>query len=66
MRKASLIWVLPAACGAALLATADTGRAGDASEVGEMFKARCAQCHTVPDPQVRTDRAWLDQVNRTA
>ena len=31
----------------------------------EIFTARCANCHTVPDPGRRTDRAWLDQINRT-
>lgn len=35
-------------------------------EVARMFKHRCASCHAVPDPDVRTDRAWLDQVKRTA
>ncbi|MGQ0612683.1 MAG: hypothetical protein ACT4PV_02880 [Planctomycetaceae bacterium] len=31
-----------------------------------LFASRCASCHTVPDPSLRTDRAWLDQVNRTS
>ncbi len=33
---------------------------------GQMFRQRCATCHTVPDPSIRTDLAWLDQLNRTA
>ncbi len=33
---------------------------------GQVFEKRCAQCHVIPDPGVRTDRGWLDQVNRTA
>ena len=37
-----------------------------ADRAGEMFQARCANCHFIPDPSVRTDRAWLDQVNRTS
>ena len=32
---------------------------------GEVFAARCANCHTVPDVSLRTDRVWLDQINRT-
>ena len=38
----------------------------DALDVGKMFQARCANCHTVPDRKIRTDLAWLDQVNRTS
>ena len=34
--------------------------------VGKMFAERCASCHTVPDPAIKTDLAWLDQVNRTS
>lgn len=37
-----------------------------APDVAAMFKRRCAGCHTVPDVGLRTDRAWLDQVKRTA
>jgi mono/diheme cytochrome c family protein len=36
------------------------------SDAGALFRTRCAACHAVPDPALRTDRAWLDQVNRTA
>ncbi len=39
---------------------------GAASESTALFNARCALCHTVPDPALRPDRAWLDQVHRTA
>ena len=38
----------------------------DPGDPGALFSARCAACHTVPDPTLRTDRAWLDQVHRTA
>ena len=38
---------------------------GQDPTVGEIFTARCASCHTVPDPGMRTDLAWLDQINRT-
>ncbi len=33
---------------------------------GQVFQKRCAHCHVIPDPKNRTDRAWLDQINRTA
>ena len=41
-------------------------RAEADDSVGKMFAKRCAACHTVPDPALRTDLAWLDQVNRTS
>ena len=33
---------------------------------GQIFQKSCARCHVIPDPDNRTDRAWLDQVKRTA
>ena len=30
-----------------------------------LFAARCASCHSVPYPGVRTDRVWLGQVRET-
>ncbi len=47
---------------AVLPATPSTGQGHSA---GEIFAARCASCHTVPDPGLRTDLAWLDQIKRT-
>ena len=49
--------------GAALIPLAET--TGQSLSAGEMFAARCANCHTVPNPALRTDLAWLDQINRT-
>jgi len=40
--------------------------AGEPNDAAKLFTARCASCHTVPDPAIRTDLAWLDQVNRTS
>ncbi|MEE8104465.1 MAG: hypothetical protein V3T86_02910 [Planctomycetota bacterium] len=40
--------------------------AGEPNDAAELFTARCMSCHTVPDPAIRTDLAWLDQVNRTS
>ena len=62
---------LPTLCaaafaGAAALLAAKPSAAGGEKSVGAMFVARCATCHTVPDPAIRTDLAWLDQVNRTS
>ena len=31
-----------------------------------LYKTHCRSCHLVPDPGHERDRAWLDQVNRTA
>ncbi len=33
--------------------------------IGQTFTKDCAACHVIPDPSFRTDRAWLDQINRT-
>jgi hypothetical protein len=38
---------------------------GDEQEAAALFAERCSTCHAVPDPALRTDRAWLDQVRRT-
>jgi mono/diheme cytochrome c family protein len=35
-------------------------------EAGRTFQAQCLSCHTPPDLRLATDRAWLDQVKRTA
>jgi len=51
--------------GAALLVPLPV-RADERDHAGALFEKRCAHCHTVPDPAIRTDRAWLDQVNRTS
>ena len=50
----------------ALGLTSAAATAGDKDHFAKMFGSRCATCHTVPDPQVRSDLAWLDQVNRTS
>jgi mono/diheme cytochrome c family protein len=39
---------------------------GDPVAAGKLFQQACAGCHTAPDARFATDRAWLDQVNRTA
>ena len=36
------------------------------AEAGEMFRARCMDCHQPPDPDFAIDRAWLGQVQDTA
>jgi len=51
---------------AAALALAGLAAADDLEEAGRLFKARCAECHTIPDTKLPGDRAWLGQVPRTA
>jgi mono/diheme cytochrome c family protein len=36
------------------------------AEAAAIFQRNCANCHHPPDAQFATDRAWLDQINRTA
>ena len=50
---------------AAIVVLPTTTSTGQGQSAGEIFAARCASCHTVPDPGLRTDLAWLDQINRT-
>ncbi len=59
-RVVSLVWFL---AGVSPLAAQDKHHA---DHLGQMFQARCAVCHTVPDTAFATDRAWLKQVNSTA
>lgn len=36
------------------------------AEAGRLFEKNCISCHRPPDTVFATDRAWLDQINRTA
>ncbi len=50
----------------ALLTPARAQTNSQVAEAGQTFKQRCQSCHQAPDLNFATDRAWLDQVNRTA
>ncbi len=51
---------------AAALALACAGpAAADTTQAAKTWQARCVTCHQVPDLHIKTDHAWLDQVNRT-
>jgi len=47
-----------------IVLAATVAEAGE-SDAAKLFSTQCAACHTVPDPVVRTDRAWIDQVAYT-
>jgi len=51
---------------AAVLGLASVARADEIEEAGVLFKTRCAGCHTLPDRELRGDRAWLGQIADTA
>jgi hypothetical protein len=36
------------------------------AEAGALFERRCASCHAIPDPTLRTDLAWIERVRDTA
>lgn len=38
---------------------------GDVEAGRKAFEQRCASCHSVPDPRLRWDRPWIDQVPAT-
>ena len=37
----------------------------DKHDPAKIFTARCASCHTLPDPGVRSDKVWLAQIRET-
>lgn len=62
----SSLWPL-AVLAALVIPSNVTGQKPDAiKRAGAVFEKRCANCHTIPDPAVATDRGWLQQVNRTS
>ena len=36
------------------------------AQAGNLFEKNCISCHRPPDLAFATDRAWLDQIKRTA
>jgi len=71
MRVATIAtgFALAAALAALLPRAASSQDAAGPEEVPGVestFRRQCASCHAVPDRALRTDRAWLDQVRRTA
>ena len=64
MRVRRLIWSIPL-LGLAVLFVAEPTSGRERPEVAGFFAKNCAACHTVPDPTVPADRAWLEQVRRT-
>ncbi|MDH3590921.1 MAG: hypothetical protein OER88_03530 [Planctomycetota bacterium] len=60
------IAVLAGLAGAAALMHTPISEGGEGDHAGKIFAARCATCHVIPDPALRTDRAWLAQVKETS
>jgi len=66
MRAMRYVLLLGALGGALLLAAPRSlGGDDDGADPAALYRGRCATCHAIPDPGLRTDRAWLDQVHRT-
>ena len=40
--------------------------ATEIAKAGAKYRKTCLHCHEAPDLRFETERAWLDQVNRTA
>lgn len=60
-------WMMVAGLAAAALWTTPAASQSDpVAEAGALFESRCASCHSMPDPALRTDRAWIERVQRTA
>lgn len=48
------------------LAAQDHNAKSASRAVAKMFRSRCIDCHTIPDAQYETDRAWLYRLKDTA
>lgn len=68
MLRISLVAAIVALCGATAGMAQD--KAGERetlmAEIGKKFRRSCMHCHLAPDLRFATDRAWLDQIHRTA
>ena len=51
---------------AVVLSLLGVGPASSQEAAGRQFQSSCLRCHQPPDLNFGTDRAWLDQVNRTS
>lgn len=60
MRRGSMVMLLWA------VAAGVAPGQGDPAAAGKVYQARCQGCHQPPDLNLATDRAWLDQLKRTA
>jgi len=58
-------WILPALLLTAAVLPLSATRADTEDAAKALFESRCATCHAIPDPGLRWDRVWLDQVKRT-
>ena len=58
MKLALVHAVVVALIGVGTVAAGETAR--------EQFQANCLTCHQPPDVRFATDRAWLEQITRTA
>ena len=48
------------------IAVAAGPTASEIAAAGAKYRKTCLHCHQPPDLRFATERAWLDQVNRTA
>ena len=58
-------WFLPVIFVAAALSVPAIGGDEDKHNPAKIFTARCASCHTMADPGVRSDKIWLAQIRET-
>lgn len=57
--------LLPVILAAAAFSVPASAGDEDKHDPKKIFTARCASCHTVPDPGVRSDKIWLTQIRET-
>ncbi len=60
------VWQIAGVLGLLSAQVASAQTEAEMAEVGKRFQRSCMHCHQPPDLQFATDRAWLDQIKRTA
>ena len=66
MTKLSMLSALVSLSVYATAVRAAEPTAAEVAEAGVKYRKTCLHCHEAPDLRFETERAWLDQVNRTA
>ena len=66
MTRLSMLSALVSLVVGATTGDAAAPTAAEIAEAGVKYRKTCLHCHEAPDLRFETERAWLDQVNRTA
>ena len=64
----AVVWLVTATCCAILVPSAWSAEPSrrEVAAAAATFRKTCLHCHQGPDLRFSTDRAWFDQLHRTA